>query len=424
MAEQQPKTILILAYSISPTRGSEYAVGWNHVVHMAQHHRLIVLYGLAGDHMGDFEEMTGVDTSDFRYPVEFVPVMPSKAARIANHLNRTSVLPYSFYVAYRYWHLEALKVARGILNRKSVDIVHYLCPIGYREPGYLWKLDRPYIWGPIGAMDLRPLRAFFGLGLSEGLKTLARNTVNALQFRVNPRLARALANTDILVTNTVENATIVRKVYGKESIIMPENGVTTPPTTTHTPPSDGPLRLIWAGTIETRKALVILLRALADVPDQWALDVVGSGPLAEPMQALARELGINDRIRWHGKIPRKDVFAIFAQAHLHVLTSQAEAHTTVLFEAMGMGVPTVAFDHCGMHDSICDKCGVRIMPGSVSEMTQRLTAILSSYIADRSDLAVLSQGALACAEQASWQQRTLRWNAIYDRVIETWKRKP
>ena len=51
------KKILVLAYAISPTRGSEYSVAWNYVQEMSKDNKLTVLYGASGDYMGDCEEM-------------------------------------------------------------------------------------------------------------------------------------------------------------------------------------------------------------------------------------------------------------------------------------------------------------------------------------------------------------------------------
>ena len=51
------KDILVLAYAISPSKGSEYAVAWNYVTAMSRYHRLTVLYGTSGEHMGDTVEM-------------------------------------------------------------------------------------------------------------------------------------------------------------------------------------------------------------------------------------------------------------------------------------------------------------------------------------------------------------------------------
>lgn len=417
------RTILVLAYSISPVRGSEYAVGWNYVRHMARDHDLVVLYGLAGDHMGDVEEMAGVPADAFGGRVTFVPVLPDRRAQLANHLNRTGHVPFSFYVAYRYWHLGALAAARRIIAERPIDVVHYLCPIGFREPGYLWKLGKPYIWGPVGGIAARPVRAFRDLGFAEGLKTIVRNTVNAVQFRA-PRVRTGIRKADILLAATSENADAIERVYGRKAIVVPENAIdpgpeAAPDAMADTPASPGPLRLVWTGTLETRKAITILLRALArlDAPGRWTLDVVGDGPLMAASRAEAAALGVDGAITWHGKVPRTTAVALMAAADLHVLTSLAEANTTVLWEAMGAGVPTMAIDHCGMHDSICDACGIRIPLGGIEPMATSFAAAIGRLIDDRAALARLSDGARGCAIEHGWERRTAFWRDIYDRAI-------
>lgn len=417
------RTILVLAYSISPTRGSEYAVGWNYVTHMSRDNDLIVLYGLAGDHMGDIEEMRGAEAR-FGGRVTFVPVLPDRRARIANHLNRTGHVPFSFYLAYRYWHRSALAVARGIARERPIDVIHYLCPIGFREPGYLWKLGKPYIWGPVGGIASRPVRAFSDLGRSEGLKTRLRNAVNALQFRA-PRIGRGLRKADVLLAATSENAAAIRQVYGLESIVVPENAIDpsqSRPRRSALPgddPGSAPLRLVWIGTIETRKAITILLRALERIgrPGDWTLDAIGDGPLAGVAKQEAAMRGLGDAIRWHGKIARADAIALLGNADLHVLTSLAEANTTVLWEAMGSGVPTMAIDHCGMHDSICDRCGIRIPLTGIEAMSAAFARQIERLMDDRPALRRLSEGAEGCAVDHGWARRTDFWNRMFDQAI-------
>lgn len=100
----KPK-VLLLAYSISPVRGSEYSVGWNHLTYMSEACDITVLYGLAGPHMGDLEEVEAY-LRDFGQIAncKFEPIRPNLLARLLNMPNRNGVLVYSFYLAYWVWH--------------------------------------------------------------------------------------------------------------------------------------------------------------------------------------------------------------------------------------------------------------------------------------------------------------------------------
>jgi glycosyltransferase involved in cell wall biosynthesis len=418
MTEQTRRTILVLAYSISPVRGSEYAVGWNYVTHMSRDHDLVVLYGLAGDHMGDFDEMAEVTPDRFGGHVTFVPIAPDRWAQIANHLNRTGRVPFSFYIAYRYWHLSALAAAKRIIAERRIDVVHYLCPIGFREPGYLWKLDKPYIWGPIGGMNMRPVRAFFDLSPVAGLRTAARNIANWLQFRFSPRLSRALRATDLLLANTSENQGLIARVHARKAELLPENAIVAQQPSRIPPPPGAPLRLVWVGRLDQAKAPEILIEALATISSlEWRLTIVGDGPRAGAIRDLAAERGIAERVTWTGRIGREEVARRFADADVHVLTSLAEAHSTVLFEAMSAGVPTIAIDHCGMRDSICDACGIKIALGSVASMSDGFAAAIRGLIENRAIVERLSAGAGRCAERNGWGERTRYWRDAYMRAI-------
>jgi len=423
MTDTPRRTILVLAYSISPDRGSEYAVGWNYVTHMARDNDLIVLYGLAGDHMGDIDEMAGAEAR-FGGRVTFVPVLPDRRAQIANHLNRTGHVPFSFYLAYRYWHQSALATAQRILAERQVDIVHYLCPIGYREPGYLWKLDRPYIWGPIGGMNMRPVRPFFDLSFASGIRTAARNAANWIQFRTSLRLKRAIARTDLLIANTTENRNLIFKVHGRQCELLPENAIVRQ-SGPHRPQVPGdPLKLLWVGRIDQAKALEILIEALAKVNRQdWQLTVIGDGPRREAVHALAAEKGLNERIHWLGKIDHDAVAAHFAASDVHILTSLAEAHSTVLWEAMSSGVPTIAIDHCGMHDSICDACGIRVPTGDLATLIDGFVAALDQLLGDRDRVQRLSTNTVSCAHANSWDRRIAFWNDAYARAVAAYERR-
>ena len=76
------RSILLLAYAISPTRGSEYAVGWNFTLNLAKNNKVYVLYGLSGEHMGDTEE---VENYFKEYPHPNIRIYPVKPTMLENN---------------------------------------------------------------------------------------------------------------------------------------------------------------------------------------------------------------------------------------------------------------------------------------------------------------------------------------------------
>jgi glycosyltransferase involved in cell wall biosynthesis len=105
-----------------------------------------------------------------------------------------------------------------------------------------------------------------------------------------------------------------------------------------------PARLVHVGSLNRVKDQATLLRAVAALVKsgrELSLDVVGEDILGGAVQALAGELGIAPRVRFHGFLPQARVRTLIAEADLLVMASRHEAGPIVLLEAAMTGVPTV-----------------------------------------------------------------------------------
>jgi glycosyltransferase involved in cell wall biosynthesis len=418
------KSILVLAYSISPVRGSEYSVGWNYVKEMSQSNDLIVLYGLAGDHMGDVTEVEDTAICQNMPNVRFIAVQPTLIMNLLNALNRKGILVYTFYLAYRFWHKQAYKVARNIFENQPIDLIHYLCPIGFREPGFLWKINKPYIWGPIGGVKNRPVKFMLQKNISSGVKAILYNIVNSFQFRFSRRVKSALKRTDLLFASTTETKQLIHDMHGIESVHLPENAITSEMLCNQRLVKvlpDECVNILWVGTIEERKSLDILLSALSLVKNSnWHLYIVGTGPLVNKHFILSEHFGLGNKITWAGRVTRDAVNQYYQKSHLHAITSMAEGNPTTIWEAMSFGIPTITLDHCGMHDTVCNKCGVRIPLASLDVTVKSYAANLERLISDSELITELSRGVLECSKRFSWSQRGIDWNGYYEAAIAIW----
>ena len=415
--------VLLLAYSISPFRGSEFSVGWNHVTYMSQFCDLTVLYGLAGPHMGDLEDVENYLRQNGEIPnVRFVAIRPPFIARLLNSPNRNGFMVYSFYMAYKVWHRAAAQKAQSLLANEPFDLVHYLCPIGYREPGFLWQFDRPYVWGPIGGMV--PTRQLKGAPRSSASiwKTRLKNLTNAIQLRLSRRVAKALGRADVLVAATNENAEMIKTRFARDAKVVPENAI--PDDWMPSEGADGQvaagshIRLVWVGSLDARKSPDLLIDALKRVPTEgWHLDIVGEGPLRDSLKCMISDAGLTEKVTLNGQISRSEVHNLMSRADLHIITSMNEANTTVVWEAMGSGVPTLSLEHSGMRDTLCDACGVLIPMSDYQKTCNAIASEIDRLICDPEELARKKAGALACAEAHLWSQRARTWLHIYDEAI-------
>jgi glycosyltransferase involved in cell wall biosynthesis len=111
-------------------------------------------------------------------------------------------------------------------------------------------------------------------------------------------------------------------------------------------PVDGDPRLLFVAGLVPHKGCDLLVRAmklLADRGLRCSLDVIGVGPEYPKLVHLARESGIEDRIRFHGRLARHaDLERYYRECDVFVLPSYTEGQGVVIVEAMACGKPVVS----------------------------------------------------------------------------------
>lgn len=105
--------------------------------------------------------------------------------------------------------------------------------------------------------------------------------------------------------------------------------------------------LLTVSTLEPRKGLDTLLRALALTPsiDLPLLVVGGSGWGGLRLEAEAAELGLSsNRVRLLGHVADEDLATLYSRAHLFIQPSRQEGFGLPVLEAMSLGAPVVTSD--------------------------------------------------------------------------------
>ncbi|MDQ3955131.1 MAG: murein biosynthesis integral membrane protein MurJ [Actinomycetota bacterium] len=135
--------------------------------------------------------------------------------------------------------------------------------------------------------------------------------------------------------------------------------------------------VITAARLAPQKALHVMLDALAQLPDDVMLAVVGEGPLEAELKQRAGELGLDARVRWMGF--RDDVGDFIAAADVFCLSSVWEAVALAAQEAALLGTPVVSTDVGGMAELIEDGDSGRLVPvGDAGALAVALRDVLDS----------------------------------------------
>ena len=129
----------------------------------------------------------------------------------------------------------------------------------------------------------------------------------------------------------------------------------------------------WAGRLTAIKRPLDLIRVTAGVPEA-TLVLVGDGEDRPAVEALARELGITDRVRFLGY--RDDLGALYSAFDVFLLTSANEGAPVVVIEALAAGVPVVATDAGGTASVVdADETGLLAPVGAVAELQTEITRL-------------------------------------------------
>ena len=109
--------------------------------------------------------------------------------------------------------------------------------------------------------------------------------------------------------------------------------------------------------------------ALAHLPAQSRLAILGSGRLEQDLKAQARELGIADKVLFLGQVP--DARRYFRAFDVFALSSDHEPFGMVLLEAMAAGVPLLA-TACGGAREVVEGVGILFPFGDAEHLAQGL----------------------------------------------------
>jgi len=409
--------ILAIAYACNPTRGSEDAVGWGWINAIAQQHDVKVI---TADYNRADIEAAGTGTQDrkgtlsFRYvknrPWHYRPW--GAWARI-----EASPAKPIMSLAYANWLDHAYRIAKEEAASGDYDLVHLITYVGWRFCGKLYRLNLPFVWGPLGGLMNTPWSLMPALGLNGAIYYTGRNIVNSTQIALLPGPRRALRKANgsvIAATSEIQRALFTH--FGSRSQVICEVGI--PDVGTAEPrlrASDEPLRICWSGPHVPGKALHLLLEAAALLSGEanFTLEILGDGPSRKGWQSLARRLGIEERCTWYGRLPRRAAIEVMSTSHLFVITSLKELTSTVAVEAITLGLPVVTLNHCGMADLVTDACGIKVEIASIDQIIHDLSNALRRMHNDEAMRRNLSQGALIRSLDYSWNKKLESLNDVY-----------
>jgi glycosyltransferase involved in cell wall biosynthesis len=242
---------------------------------------------------------------------------------------------------YLRWQLYALRRARLLNRRLRFDIAWHLTWANVWLGSTAALIGPPFVLGPVGGgvdppWRLVPTLGAWGMGMAAfrwAVRRVAR-TVNPLALW-SWRRARLILVQNPETRNWMPNSSLGRtRIFQNAVVTVPHEYSgprTKPPGTT----------AVFVGRLVPFKGVHLAIAAIARLP-AWRLIVIGDGPDRGRLEALARRLGVVDRVEFRGTVARDEVFPILRdQADVLLFPSLHDDAGTVVAEALAVGLPVV-----------------------------------------------------------------------------------
>ena len=405
--------ILINAYACSPGMGSEPGMAWNWVSNLAK-----------------FCELHIITEGEFREKIETVVPTLEQGGNMHFYYNPVSEEirkmcwnqgDWRFYKYYREWQWKTYLLAKDICQKEHIDILHQLNMIGFREPGYLWKLSRenelPFVWGPVDAKDKFPVAYLDGAGLKTKLFMRLKNFLTGIQLRYSKRVLLAARQSSVIFSASSNSQRSFKKYMNIDSPLLNETGcyVQDHPIVDKTDKET--FDVLWVGKMDFRKQLALALQTVAKSENnKLRLHIMGGGD-AESYQSLAKSYGIADKCIWHGAVSHDEVQDIMQKSDIFLFTSVAEGTPHVVLEAISNNLPVVCFDTCGQGDAVNDKVGRKIPLSSPCQSVSDFAKLLNELEDNRSLLKQLSENCKERQQELSWEEKAKTMMEWYEKIL-------
>lgn len=134
-------------------------------------------------------------------------------------------------------------------------------------------------------------------------------------------------------------------------------------------------KIISAGRLVPWKGFATLIKIMKDLPD-WTLTIAGDGPMKGELKNLVFSIGLEDRVKLPGAIPREELLSELKKSDLFVLNTSFESFSFQTVEAMHLMVPVIATNTGNLNEILENgKEGILVEPNNEEQILSAIKKI-------------------------------------------------
>ena len=405
------KTILVSTYAVNPTKGSEDGMGWNYIMQIARFQKVIAI--TRENNQEHIEKYMQENPKEEYKNIQFLYFDLPYWMRFWKKGSRGAML---------YFWLWQISIVKFIKKQKiTFDITHNLNFHNDWTPSYLWKLGKPFVWGPIGHHPLIPKQYLKNYSYKYYIKNRLTWLIKKYFWNYSFSLKRTVKNASFIYTM---NSSVPKMLNLKktEHIIFPS--VASEDFGYLKNKNNKKFTLISAGRLVPLKGYDLTILSFAsflhtlteEEKRNCELIIVGSGSEMNYYKRLTQKENVQQYVTFIDWIERNELMQLFKKASTFIFPSH-EGAGMVVPEALSFGLPIICLDNEGPGEFIDDSCGFAIPNQEYSNTILNLQEAISKLYKNPERLKEMQQNARQkFIKKFHWDRRGEILNTIYSKL--------
>ena len=371
------KTILATTYAVNPYKGSEDGMGWNFILQIARYNKVYAI--TRENNQGKIDKYIKENPSELYQNITFLYFDLPYWMRFWKKGGRGAMLYY--------WMWQKGMVSFVKKQDIQFDIVHNINFHNDWTPSYLWKLNKPFVWGPIGHHPSIPKKYLQFYSKKELLKDKLTGLIKNYFWNFSFSLKKTAnkANHILCMNQSVKD--VLPQINTKYSI-MPS--VATEDFGWKEDNISDKFHLISAGRLVALKGFDLTIHSFAlflqnrseKEKENIHLHLIGSGPELINYQNLCNNLKINKYVTFVSWIERNELLKMYTESSAFLFPSH-EGAGMVVAEALSFGLPVICLDNCGPGEFIDDSSGFKVQGDTYEQTIEALSDAIQTLFVDK-----------------------------------------
>ena len=403
--------ILITAFACIPERGREEGRGWNIPLQLAKlgHELWVMTHPTSA--LRCKKHLQSQPQPNLHIVSVGYPVWMNRPAKWGS--------PYK-KLQYLAWQKSVYDTALQLDKKHDFDVVHHLTIASLQGGSWLWRLNKPFLFGSVGGGQIAPTafkKYFLDGWYAETLRSLIFNKLILL----NPLLRKTFSQTNLVLATNYETMELAQKLGARRVELFLDGGLPSEYFSSCLPKRalSQELRLLWVGQIIPRKGLLLALEALSKVCPSipYKLTIIGSGSLDSRISDWIENFGLEKKVDFCGRIPWIEVKNAYLKSDVFLFSSLRDSYGTVMLEAMSQALPVITLNHHGARAFIPDRAGIKVPVTNPTETVKALAQAVEYMYKNPEKRLEMGKIAYNFAKQQSWVQKAAKLSEYYEELI-------